>query len=42
VRGPADVAIALVGFTLLTTWRAPALVVVAWCVIASILTAALL
>ena len=42
VRGPADVAIALVGFTLLTAWRAPALVVVAWCVIASILTAALL
>ena len=42
VRGPADVAIALVGFTLLTAWRASALVVVAWCVVASILTAALL
>jgi chromate transporter len=42
VRGPADVAIALVGFTLLTAWRASALVVVAWCVIASILIAALL
>jgi chromate transporter len=42
VRGPADVAIALVGFTLLAAWRASALLVVAWCVIASVLVAAML
>ena len=35
VRGPADVAIALVGFVLLTAWRASALLVVLWCVLAS-------
>lgn len=36
VRGPVDVAIALVGFTLLAGWRASALLVVLWCVAASI------
>lgn len=41
VQGPADIAIALVGFTLLAAWRVSAIVVVIWCVIASI-TAALL
>jgi chromate transporter len=39
VRGPADVAIALVGFTLLAAWRASALLVVAWCVVAAIAAA---
>jgi hypothetical protein len=34
--------IALVGFTLLAAWRASALLVVAWCVIASVLVAAML
>jgi len=36
VRGPLDVAIALVGFALLAAWRAPALLVVIWCVAASV------
>jgi chromate transporter len=36
VRGPLDLAIALVGFTLLVAWRASALVVVLWCVAASL------
>jgi chromate transporter len=36
VRGPIDVAIALVGFTLLVAWRAQALLVVAWCVVVSV------
>ena len=36
VREPADVAIALAGFTLLAAWRFSALVVVLWCVLASI------
>lgn len=36
VRGPADVAIALVGFTLLVAWRVSPLVVVAWCIVASV------
>ncbi len=35
VRGPADLAIASVGFLLLLVWRASALLVVAWCVLAS-------
>jgi chromate transporter len=35
VRGPLDVAIALVGFGLLAAWRASALLVVLWCVAAS-------
>src|SRR5688500_16732782 len=42
VRGTADVAIAIVSFTLLAAWRASALLVVAWCVVASVLAAALL
>ena len=41
VGGPIDVAIALAGFTLLSAWRVSALVVVVWCVAASI-TAAIL
>jgi chromate transporter len=36
VRGPVDVAIALVGFALLAAWRASPLLVVIWCVGASI------
>ncbi len=35
VRGPLDVAIALVGLTLLVAWRLSPLVVVSWCVAAS-------
>lgn len=42
VRGPADLAIALVGFTLLVAWRASALLVVVWCVVASVAGAFLL
>jgi chromate transporter len=41
VRGPVDVAIALVGFTMLGAWRAPALAVVCWCVVASVAAALL-
>ncbi|MEM9594876.1 MAG: chromate efflux transporter [Acidobacteriota bacterium] len=36
VRGPVDVAIAVVAFTLLAGWRVSAIVVVAWCVAASL------
>ena len=36
VHGRADVAVAVVGFTLLAAWRASALLVVIWCVAASI------
>jgi chromate transporter len=36
VRGPLDVAIALVGFMLLVSWRVSALLVVTWCVLASV------
>jgi chromate transporter len=36
VRGPLDVAIAVVGFTLLVAWRASALIVVLWCVLAAL------
>lgn len=39
VRGPIDIAIALVGFTLLAAWRVSALFVVLWCVLASIASA---
>ena len=39
VRGPLDVAIAAVGFTLLVAWRASALIVVLWCAGAAIATA---
>jgi chromate transporter len=42
VRGPVDLAIALVGFTLLTAWRVSAILVVIWCVVASIMGAILL
>jgi chromate transporter len=42
VRGPIDLAIALVGFTLLAAWRASALLVVLWCVAASLACALLL
>lgn len=36
VRGPVDVAIALVGFTLLVAWRVSPLLVVIWCTVASV------
>jgi len=36
VRGPTDVAIALVGFTLLVAWHASPLLVVVWCIVASV------
>jgi chromate transporter len=36
VRGPVDIAIALVGFTLLVAWRASPLLVVIWCIVASV------
>jgi chromate transporter len=39
VRGAADVAIALVGFGLLVSWRASALAVVIWCIAASVAAA---
>jgi len=39
VRGPVDVAIAAIGFTLLVAWRASPLLVVVWCVVASIAAA---
>jgi chromate transporter len=39
VRAPADVAIAIVGFTLLAAWRASPLLAVLWCVLASLVTA---
>jgi chromate transporter len=41
VRGPLDMAIAVVGFTLLVAWRASALLVVVWCVAASLAASAL-
>jgi chromate transporter len=36
VRGPVDVAIAAVGFVMLAAWRASPLLVVLWCVVASL------
>lgn len=42
VRGPVDIAIALIGFTLLVAWRVSALLVVGWCVVASLAGALLL
>jgi chromate transporter len=36
VQGPVDVAIAVIGFTLLVAWRVSALLVVVWCVVAAI------
>ncbi len=41
IRGPLDLAIALVGFTLFTAWRASALLVVTWCIAASVAVAML-
>jgi len=41
VRGPLDVAIALIGFALLVAWRISALTVVLWCVAASVAGAVL-
>jgi chromate transporter len=41
VRAPLDAAIALVGFALLTAWRASPLSVVVWCLAASMLAGAL-
>jgi len=42
VQGPLDMAVALVGFTLLAAWRVSAIMVVFWCVTASIASAVLL
>jgi chromate transporter len=42
VRGSVDVAIAVVGFTLLAAWRVSALLVVMWCAGASVVAAAFL
>jgi chromate transporter len=36
VQGPVDLAIALIGFTLLVAWRVSPLLVVVWCVVAAI------
>jgi chromate transporter len=36
VRSAVDIAIALVGFTLLVAWRASPLLVVTWCIVASV------
>lgn len=36
VRGPLDAAIAIVAFTLLVAWRTSPLIVVLWCVVASV------
>ena len=41
VRGGVDLAIALIGFTLLVAWRASALAVLVWCVAASVAVATL-
>jgi chromate transporter len=41
VHAPKDVAIAAIAFTLLAAWRASALLVVAWCVAASLAMAML-
>jgi len=35
VQRPTDLAIALIGFTLLVAWRMSALLVVLWCVVAA-------
>lgn len=42
VQGPVDVAIALAGFVLLATWRVSAILVVIWCIAASVTSALLL
>jgi len=36
IRGPVDVAIAAIAFTLLVAWRASPLLAVAWCVVAAV------
>ena len=41
VKAPVDVAIALVGFVLLVSWRVSAILVVIWCVVASVVSAIL-
>ena len=41
VFGPADVAIALVAFTMINAWRLSVIYVVAWCVLGSVLHATL-
>ncbi|HZP87750.1 MAG TPA: chromate efflux transporter [Burkholderiales bacterium] len=41
IERPADVAIAIVGFALLTAWRVSPLLIVAWCVMAAMLSALL-
>jgi len=41
VFGPAHVAIALVGFTMISAWRLSVIYVVIWCVLASVLHTAL-
>jgi chromate transporter len=40
IVSPIDAGIAIVGFTMLAAWRAPALAVVAWCVAAAFARAA--
>ncbi len=42
VQGPDDIAIALVGFTLLAAWRISAILVVFWCIAASVASALIL
>jgi chromate transporter len=42
VQGPIDIAITLVGFMLLAVWRVSAILIVIWCVAASITSAILL
>lgn len=42
IFGPVDVAIALVGFTMISAWRLSVIYVVLWCVLASVLHAVLL
>lgn len=42
VRGPLDLAIAIMGFVLLVVWRVSAFFVVIWCVAASIISAILM
>jgi chromate transporter len=41
IVSPVDAGIAIVGFTMLAAWRAPALAVVAWCVAAAFVRSAL-
>jgi chromate transporter len=41
IHGPVDLAIALVGFTLLATGKCSPLVIIAWCVVAAVTVAVL-